>query len=244
MQSVKINIFKLLMHTVNKHSKLYEELRQDIIKIIAHSEAYIEFEEDEDDVKSDLMHHVGDKVNELITKLKDYLEDNKVGQVIREGVKICIIGPPNVGKSSLINKLSNTDLAIVSDIPGTTRDSLSTTLNIKGQSVTLTDTAGLRLTQDDIEKEGIKRSKSHLTTSQAIICVFSFEYLKYNPKKNHYEFKDESIRTEIQETLELAKDKDIIFIVNKSDLQKEEREDIKVNINFDTNKILPIKAMT
>ena len=100
------------------HTQIFENIRQDIIKILAHAEAYIEFEEEEGDVKSDLINQVGDRVRQLINRIEGYLDDNQVGEIIREGIKVSIIGPPNVGKSSLMNALSKRDVAIVSDVPG------------------------------------------------------------------------------------------------------------------------------
>ena len=101
-----------------KQSEIFEEIRADMIKAIAHAEAYIEFEEDEGDVESEVIHQVGEKVTLLAQTIRKYLNDNGIGQIIREGVQIAIVGPPNTGKSSLINELANSDVAIVSDIPG------------------------------------------------------------------------------------------------------------------------------
>ena len=101
-----------------KHSKIFEEIREEIIKIMSHAEAYIEFEEDEEDVESQVIDQVGGRVQKLVDIIKGYLNDNGIGQIIREGVRVAIVGPPNSGKSSLINELAKSDVAIVSDIPG------------------------------------------------------------------------------------------------------------------------------
>lgn len=125
----------------------------------------------------------------LVLEIQKYLNDNKIGQIVREGVQIWIVGPPNVGKSSLINHLSKSDTAIVSDVPGTTRDAISVSLNVNGQTVKLTDTAGLRQSQDLIEqvrwklwsyflfKEGVKRSIKAVKMSQAVVVLLSFQDL-------------------------------------------------------------------
>jgi tRNA modification GTPase len=96
--------------------------------------------------------------NEVIQKIKKIVNDRKVGERIREGFKIAILGPTNAGKSSLINHLSNRDVAIVSEIAGTTRDVIETHLNIDGYPVIISDTAGIRESKDEIEKKGIKLS--------------------------------------------------------------------------------------
>ena len=98
------------------------------------------------------------KTDNIIHEMEASLQDNKVGQIIRDGFKIAIIGPPNVGKSSLLNYLSNRDVAIVSEIAGTTRDVIETHLNINGYPVIISDTAGIREAKDEIEKKGIKLS--------------------------------------------------------------------------------------
>ena len=94
----------------------------------------------------------------IINKIKKILNDQKVGERIREGFKIAIVGPTNAGKSSLMNYLSNRDVAIVSEIAGTTRDVIETHLNINGYPVIISDTAGIRDSKDEIEKKGIKLS--------------------------------------------------------------------------------------
>ena len=93
-----------------------------------------------------------------MTEIKKILDDHKVGEIIREGFKIAIIGPTNAGKSSLLNNLSNREVAIVSEIAGTTRDVVETHLNIDGYPVIISDTAGIRDSKDEIEKKGIKLS--------------------------------------------------------------------------------------
>ena len=93
---------------------------------------------------------------EILNELEKILNDQKVGEIIREGFKIAIVGPTNAGKSSLLNNLSDRDVAIVSEIAGTTRDVIETHLNIDGYPVIISDTAGIREAQDEIEKKGIK----------------------------------------------------------------------------------------
>ena len=121
--------------------------------MLAHAEAYIDFEADEtNDLRPQLFVELGKETEELSCRIEGYLRESEISEVIREGFKISILGPPNAGKSTLMNQLAKRRVAIVSEIPGTTRDLLSTNLNLFGYNVILTDTAGLRGdTSDTIE---------------------------------------------------------------------------------------------
>jgi tRNA modification GTPase len=136
-----------------RNSKMYEDLRQQLIRMLAHAEAYIDFEADEtNDLRPQLFVDLGKETEELSARIEGYLRDSQISEVIREGFKISILGPPNAGKSTLMNQLAKRRVAIVSEIPGTTRDLISTNLNLFGYNVILTDTAGLRgETSDSIE---------------------------------------------------------------------------------------------
>lgn len=127
--------------------------------MLAHGEAIVEFEDDLEESKQ-IEENITLRTDRLISKLKEYLDDKKVGQIIRDGLDISIVGPPNSGKSSLLNTLAKQDIAIVSDIPGTTRDIVSQSLGLKGMLVNLHDTAGLRESEDQVENIGIERAKS------------------------------------------------------------------------------------
>ncbi|CAI2360687.1 unnamed protein product [Moneuplotes crassus] len=207
-----------------RHSLIFEEIREEIIKIMAHAEAFIEFEEDEDDVEQEVMAQVSQRVKKLLLTLKGYLDDNGIGEIIREGVKIAIAGPPNAGKSSLINELAKSDVAIVSDIPGTTRDPISVNLNISlnskenlshygSQMVTVTDTAGLRSTENPIEKMGISKTLSLVSSSQCIylLSMENLELVGSNFKVRDLEVEDQLLQV-------LQKNKEAVLVVNKVDL--------------------------
>ncbi len=152
-----------------KLGALYEGWRQLLIKDMAYLEAFIDFPEE--DIPPEKMKLIDEGVLRLICQIENHLKDNKKGQRLRNGFQIAIIGEPNVGKSSLINLLSEKDVAIVSNIAGTTRDVVETYLDIEGFPVVLADTAGLRDNAEEIEAEGIKRAVRKAEESDLILHV-------------------------------------------------------------------------
>jgi len=138
--------------------RLYESWRESLIGILTRIEGEIDFP-DEDDVPGALAQTAGLDVKNLILELTAHLDDGRRGEIIRKGFVAAIIGEPNVGKSSILNRLTKSDAAIVTDIPGTTRDIVDVRLVIGGFPVTVSDTAGLRDSTDRVEQEGIRRAK-------------------------------------------------------------------------------------
>ena len=136
--------------------KRFEDWRSALLKILSHIEAKIDFPDE--DLPSNILNKIKIQSNKIIREIEMSLKDNRVGEIIREGFQISIIGPPNVGKSSLLNYLSNRDVAIVSSTAGTTRDVIETHLNIDGYPIIISDTAGIRQARNEIEKKGIKLS--------------------------------------------------------------------------------------
>lgn len=126
---------------------------------MATTEAVIDFGEDEN-IEEGVMDQVTGDVIELRNLITQHLSDSHVGEIVRSGIQVAIVGPPNAGKSTLLNRLAKREAAIVSDIPGTTRDVVEVKLNLGGYPVIVCDTAGLRESDDLIEMEGIKRAKS------------------------------------------------------------------------------------
>ena len=137
-----------------KSSDKFNSLRDRLLKILSKLEAKIDFPED--DLPDDILLNIHKEAKSIREEIKKILNDQKVGERIREGFKISIVGPTNAGKSSLINYLSKKDVAIVSEIAGTTRDIIEVHLNLDGYPVIISDTAGIRKSKDEIEKKGIK----------------------------------------------------------------------------------------
>ena len=137
-----------------KTSRIFNEMRDLLLKSLSNIEAKIDFPEEE--LSEEVLSNTKENIDRVIQKIQKILNDQKVGERIREGFKIAIVGPTNAGKSSLLNHLSNRDVAIVSEIAGTTRDVLETHLNIDGYPVIISDTAGIREAKSEIEQKGIK----------------------------------------------------------------------------------------
>ena len=145
-----------------KSSEKFNSLRERLLKILSKVEAKIDFPED--DLPENILLNIHSETKNIREEIKKILNDQKVGERIREGFKISILGPTNAGKSSLLNYLSNREVAIVSEIAGTTRDIIEAHLNLDGYPVVISDTAGIRDSKDEIEKKGItlalKKSES------------------------------------------------------------------------------------
>ena len=139
-----------------KSSDKFNELREKLLKTLSFVEAKIDFPEE--DLPEENLKMIKQNSSNVLNEINKILNDQKVGEIIREGFKIAIVGPTNAGKSSLLNNLSNREVAIVSEIAGTTRDVVEAHLNIDGYPVIISDTAGIRNSKDEIEKKGIRLS--------------------------------------------------------------------------------------
>ena len=133
---------------------IYLNWRNKLIKALANIEAKIDFPDE--DLPKNILDEIKNEIEKIKSEINKNLDDQKVGERIRDGFKIAIVGPPNAGKSSLLNYLSRRDVAIVSEMAGTTRDVIETHLNLNGYPVVISDTAGIRESKDEIEKKGIK----------------------------------------------------------------------------------------
>jgi tRNA modification GTPase len=176
----------------------FNKLREKLLKILSHVEAKIDFPDE--DLPEDILKNIKKISSEVSLSIKKILEDQRVGERIREGYKIAIIGPTNAGKSSLLNDLSNRDVAIVSEIAGTTRDIIETHLNIDGYPVVVSDTAGIRESKDEIEKKGIKLALDKAENADLKLIVIDARTLDFK-----------GILTELM-------DQNAILVINKSDL--------------------------
>jgi len=152
-----------------KLSQRIKEVRDQMMLTLAHIEAYIDFPEE--DISPDTQEQLLGRLRHAVAFMDELLRTANEGQVLRRGIRAAIIGRPNAGKSSLLNQLLGHDRAIVSAIPGTTRDTIEETANIRGVPVVFIDTAGLREAGDEIEAEGIRRSRTSLERAELILHV-------------------------------------------------------------------------
>ena len=181
-------------------SNYYNSLREKLIKSLSYIEAKIDFAED--DLPENVLNEVQTSIKHVHKDIKQILEDQKIGEKIRDGFRISIIGDVNAGKSSLLNLLSKREAAIVSEQEGTTRDVIETYLNIDGYPVILADTAGIRKVKNKIEKEGIKRAIKKAKDSDLTLIMV-----------------DASKKT-INKDIKKLVNEDCILVFNKSDLSK------------------------
>ena len=184
-----------------KSSEKFNELREKLIKILSYVEAKIDFPDE--DLPEDKIKQIRNNSSKVLYEITKILNDQKVLDIVREVFKIAIVGPTNEGKSSLLNNLANREVAIVSEIAGTTRDVIETHLNIDGYPVVISDTAGIRESKDEIEKKGVKLSLIKAEKADLKLVVVDARNIDLSGFLN-----------------DLLKD-NAILVVNKSDLLKE-----------------------
>ncbi|XP_069818326.1 tRNA modification GTPase GTPBP3, mitochondrial isoform X2 [Dendropsophus ebraccatus] len=153
-----------------KLGQLYQRWSHKLTVAVAHIEAFIDFSED-DNVEEGVLLAVDEVVEKLQKELEEHLMDNRRGERLRDGIQVVLTGATNAGKSSLLNVISQKPTAIVSSIPGTTRDVVEATLNIGGYPIILSDTAGLRDSEDPIEKEGVRRAMARAREADILVAV-------------------------------------------------------------------------
>ena len=194
-----------------KSSDKFNELRNKLLKILSFVEAKIDFPEE--DLPEENLKKIKQDSSNVLNEINKILNDQKVGEIIREGFKIAIVGPTNAGKSSLLNNLSNREVAIVSEIAGTTRDVVETHLNIDGYPVIISDTAGIRDSKDEIEKKGIKLSLKKAENADLKLVVVDAKNIDLS------DFLNDLLKS------------DAILVVNKSDLLKEKLDPKILKLN-------------
>ena len=165
-----------------KSSDKFNEIREKLLKLLSFVEAKIDFPDE--DLPQDNLKRIKKDSLDVINEIDKILNDQKVGEIIREGFKIAIVGPTNAGKSSLLNNLSNREVAIVSEIAGTTRDVIETHLNIDGYPVIISDTAGIRDSKDEIEKKGVKLALKKAENADLKLVVVDAKSIDISPFLN------------------------------------------------------------
>ena len=205
-----------------KSSAKFNMWRQQILKILSYMEAKIDFPDE--DLPKNIIKYIQKSSNKILKDIKKTLNDQQVGERIREGFKIAIIGPPNSGKSSLLNYLSKRDAAIVSEVAGTTRDVIETHLNLDGYPVVVSDTAGIRNSKNEIEKKGIKIALKRAEDADLKLIIVS------------------SKSPDFTDVLKNLLKENAILVANKSDLLKgklnskfKKHDHILVSIKNDLN---------
>lgn len=185
-------------------SDLIKKQRQSILEILAQVEVNIDYPEydDVEDATTDFLLEQSKRIKEEINQL---LETGAQGKIMREGLSTVIVGRPNVGKSSMLNNLIQDNKAIVTEVAGTTRDVLEEYVNVRGVPLRLVDTAGIRDTEDIVEKIGVERSRKALNEADLILFVLN---------------NNEPLTEDDQTLFEVIKNEDVIVIINKTDLEK------------------------
>ncbi len=205
---------RMAMSQLEGHlSEKISDIQNNVLGMLANIEAVIDFPDE--DIEEKTFDEMFETAEDIKDKLNELLELAETGRIFREGVKTVIVGRPNVGKSSLLNALLGQERAIVTDIPGTTRDVIEETINIKGIPLVLVDTAGLRETGDLVEKIGVKKTWELVNQADLILFI--------TDAQNPFNEVDKSIIKEI-------KPSKTIIVINKIDLNKDVQEPKEYNM--------------
>jgi len=204
-----------------KLSKEITEIRNQILNLLAFIEVTVDFPEE--DLEFTTGQEVSEKLSTMLEKVTDLISTSEEGKILRDGLSIAIIGKPNVGKSSLLNALLRENRAIVTDVPGTTRDIIEEYLNIDGIPIKITDTAGIRETEDIVEKIGVDRSKSKIDEADLIVFVLD---------------SSRPMDQEDKDIIRYINNRKSITLINKVDLQ--EKMDL---LGFDLGETINVSAL-
>ncbi|MDY4079678.1 MAG: tRNA uridine-5-carboxymethylaminomethyl(34) synthesis GTPase MnmE [Clostridium sp.] len=214
-----------VMQSSGALSKEIGKLREYMLNTLALIEYSVDFTEDDEEPDETIPIRVGEQLTVAIKDMNKLLEGANEGRIIRDGLKLAIIGKPNVGKSSLLNCLLKEKRAIVTDIPGTTRDIIEEFISLDGIPVKITDTAGIRETEDEVEKIGVERSREKIDEADLIVLMLD---------------SSRPLESEDREIIDKVKDKKYVVLMNKNDLEKKiSDEDIK-----DLKNVIYISAKT
>ncbi|MCR1955052.1 tRNA uridine-5-carboxymethylaminomethyl(34) synthesis GTPase MnmE [Clostridioides mangenotii] len=200
-------------------------LRDKVTELLAHVTVAIDYPEE--DIEFITYNTLKEKTEELEKEIKKLYDSSESGKIFREGLKTVIVGKPNVGKSSLLNLILGEKRAIVTDIPGTTRDVIEEFVNIRGIPIKIVDTAGIRETEDVVEKIGVEKSRESLINADLVIMVLDYS---------------EKLTDEDLEILESIDKNKTIVLLNKTDLKKQIEEE-KISNYVENNSIIEISAL-
>lgn len=204
-------------------SRLYKKWRKQLIRNIAYMEAYIDFSEDEN-IEDNILETLREELVTLGHEIQQHLVDGRLGERLREGVKMVILGDTNVGKSSLMNILVQRDVSIVTEVEGTTRDVIESHYDINGYPVIIADTAGLRKSDDIVETEGISRAKKCATNADLVILMIDgHKLMKYFDNISVDEYK-KSYLSRLGLNDEIMENSRVLTIVNKVDLMTDKHK--------------------
>lgn len=221
----ELSMKSALMQSEGLISKEISALREHLISTIAHIEATVDYPEDDlEEVTAEMAIKNLEVVKEEINRLIETAEE---GKILREGLSTVIVGKPNVGKSSLLNSLTKENRAIVTDIPGTTRDVIEEYINISGVPIKIIDTAGIRETEDVVEKIGVERSRQKIEEADLVILILD---------------SSRELEEEDREIINHIRDKKYMVLLNKNDLNSKINDEDLAILNSDN--IFKISAMT
>ena len=213
----ELSMKSAMMQSKGALSKEIGELRKYLLNVLALIEYAVDFtEDDEDIVDDDLIAQIKDSITKTITRINSLLKNADEGKIIRDGLNIVIVGKPNVGKSSLLNSLLREKRAIVTDIPGTTRDIIEEYINLDGIPIKITDTAGIRDTEDTVEKVGVERSKEKIEEADLVILMLDTS---------------RALDDEDRVIIDAINDKKYIALLNKVDLECKLSEEVITSLN-------------
>ena len=197
-------------------SKEINKLREYMLNTLALIEYAVDFTEDEEDIDPSIPVKVEDEIKKAIDRINYLLKNADEGRIIRDGLSLTIVGKPNVGKSSLLNALLKEKRAIVTDIPGTTRDIIEEFISLDGIPIKITDTAGIRETDDVVEKIGVERSREKINEADLVILMLD---------------RSRELEDEDREIIDSILSKNYIVLVNKVDLDSKINEDELKDLN-------------
>lgn len=221
----ELSMKSAVLQSGGRISREVDGLRNKLLKTIAHIEATVDYPEDDlEEVTAD---RVKEELEKILINIDNMLLTAEEGKILREGLNIIIVGKPNVGKSSLLNAILMEKRAIVTDIPGTTRDVIEEYINLDGVPIKIVDTAGIRDTDDVVEKIGVEKSKEKIDEGDLIILMLD---------------SSRELDGEDKEIIEYIKDKKYLVLLNKVDLKNEFDKNLLKNI--ESKHIIETSAMT